>query len=156
MLEAHETCFIQGKDQMSFFGCPEALAALLQRGDPLQRLPQIMDFESFRAELEQAVYKKVKVLGGAPRWDVLLMFKLLGGAAAVNLSDEQLENLCPLCSLHAAPNETTIAAMLAARRGEGETTTLEQLAADWDSSAPLEGCKTISEFKKRLEEWSVE
>lgn len=32
------------------------------------------------------------------------------------------------------PNETTIAAMLAARRGEVEATTLEQLAADWDNA----------------------
>ena len=33
------------------------------------------------------------------------------------------------------PNETTIAAMEAADRGEGEQTTIEQIAEDWDATA---------------------
>lgn len=76
---------------MTFFGGSEALAALSQRGDPLQRLGEAVDFESFRSELERAVYKPAKGPGGAPRWDAVLMFKLLVLQRLYNLSDEQAE-----------------------------------------------------------------
>src|SRR5687767_1518251 len=78
-------------EQMSFFGGTEALAALSQRGDPLQRIVQTVDFESFRSELELALYKPAKGPGGAPRWDAVLMFKLLVLQRLYNLSDEQAE-----------------------------------------------------------------
>lgn len=54
---------------MSFFGGAEALEALSQRGDPLRRMAEIVEFESFRAELERVLYKPAKGPGGAPRWD---------------------------------------------------------------------------------------
>lgn len=76
---------------MNFFGGAEALAALAQRGDPLQRLGETVDFESFRPELERALYKPAKGPGGAPRWDAVLMFKLLVLQRLYNLSDEQVE-----------------------------------------------------------------
>lgn len=76
---------------MNFFGGAEALAALAQQGDPLARLQQIVGFESFRAELERALYKPAKGPGGAPRWDAVLMFKLLVLQRLYNLSDEQVE-----------------------------------------------------------------
>ena len=76
---------------MSFFGGAEALAALSQRGDPLQRLAQTVEFESFRGELERALSKPAKGPGGAPRWDAVLMFKLLVLQRLYNLSDEQVE-----------------------------------------------------------------
>ena len=76
---------------MNFFGGAESLAALAQRGDPLQRLAETVEFESFRGELEGAVYKPAKGPGGAPRWDPVLMFKLLVLQRLYNLSDEQLE-----------------------------------------------------------------
>src|SRR5688500_12519112 len=78
-------------DQMTFFGGAEALAALSQRGDPLQRLEQTVSFEGFRPELEKALYKPAKGPGGAPRWDAVLMFKLLVLQRLYNLSDEQAE-----------------------------------------------------------------
>jgi IS5 family transposase len=78
-------------EQMSFFGGAEALAALSQRGDPLQRLAETVEFESFRGELERALYKPAKGPGGAPRWDAVLMFKLLVLQRLYNLSDEQTE-----------------------------------------------------------------
>ena len=80
-----------GMEQMNFFGGAEALAALAQRGDPLQRLAETVDFESFRSELEKAVYKPAKGPGGAPRWDVVLMFKLLVLQRLYNLGDDQVE-----------------------------------------------------------------
>ena len=76
---------------MTFFGGAEALAALSQRGDPLQRLAQAIDFEGFRGEIEFALYKPAKGPGGAPRWDAVRMFKLLVLQRLYNLSDEQAE-----------------------------------------------------------------
>jgi transposase, IS5 family len=73
------------------FGGADALAALSQRGDPLQRLAPAVDFESFRGELERAVEKPARGPGGAPRWDVVLMFKLLVLQRLYHLSDEQAE-----------------------------------------------------------------
>ena len=77
--------------QLTFFTGPEALEALSQRGDPLPRLGQTIDFEAFRSELERALYKPAKGPGGAPRWDAVLMFKLLVLQRLHNLSDEQAE-----------------------------------------------------------------
>lgn len=76
---------------MTFFTGKEALAALSQRGDPLPRLSQVVEFEFFRTELERAVYRPAKGTGGAPRWDVVVMFKLLVLQRLYNLSDEQAE-----------------------------------------------------------------
>lgn len=76
---------------MTFFGGADALAALSQRGDPLSRLEATVDFELFRGELERALYKPSKGPGGAPRWDAVLMFKLLVLQRLYNLSDEQAE-----------------------------------------------------------------
>jgi IS5 family transposase len=78
-------------EQMNFFGGAEALAALSRKGDPLQKLEQTVDFESFRAELERALYKPAKGPGGAPRWDAVLMFKLLVLQRLYQLSDDQAE-----------------------------------------------------------------
>lgn len=76
---------------MTFFTGADALAALSQRGDPLQRLQQVVDFEAFRKEVEKAVYRPAKGPGGAPRWDVVTMFKLLVLQRLYNLSDDQAE-----------------------------------------------------------------
>lgn len=76
---------------MNFFGGAEALAALARQGDPLARLQQIVAFESFRPELERGLHKPAKGPGGAPRWDAVLMFKLLVLQRLYNLSDEQAE-----------------------------------------------------------------
>jgi len=78
-------------EQMTFFTGREALESLMQAGDPLVRLQQTVDFEVFRAELERAVHKPAKGPGGAPRWDVVLMFKLLVLQRLYQLSDEQAE-----------------------------------------------------------------
>lgn len=76
---------------MNFFGGAEALAALSRRGDPLQKLERTVDFESFRTELERALSKPAKGPGGAPRWDAVLMFKLLVLQRLYQLSDDQAE-----------------------------------------------------------------
>ena len=57
----------------------------------MSRLEGTVDFESFRSELERALYKPSKGPGGAPRWDAVLMFTLLVLQRLYNLSDEQAE-----------------------------------------------------------------
>jgi hypothetical protein len=52
-----------------------------------------------------------KVIPPTDEEDAVITAAALGDPDAQPLSDEQLENLCPLCALHPTPNETTIAAM---------------------------------------------
>lgn len=78
-------------EQYSFFGEGQALEALSRKGDPLVKLGQLVDFESLRPMLEKACIKPAKGPGGAPRWDAVLMFKLLVVQRLYGLSDEQAE-----------------------------------------------------------------
>ena len=51
---------------------------LTEMGDPLERLSETVDFEMFRAELEDALLpKERKSNAGAKRYDVVMMFKLM-------------------------------------------------------------------------------
>lgn len=78
-------------EQYSFFGEGQALEALARKGDPLVKLEQLVDFESLRTMLEKACIKPAKGPGGAPRWDAVMMFKLLVVQRLYGLSDEQAE-----------------------------------------------------------------
>ncbi len=78
-------------EQYSFFGEGSALEALSRKGDPLVKLGQLVDFESLRPMLEKACIKPAKGPGGAPRWDAVLMLKLLVVQRLYGLSDEQAE-----------------------------------------------------------------
>lgn len=78
-------------EQYSFFGEQGALEALSSKGDPLIKLEGLVDFEGFRPMLEQACIKPAKGPGGAPRWDAVMMFKLLVVQRLYGLSDEQAE-----------------------------------------------------------------
>ncbi len=63
-----------------------------EMGDPPERLSQVIDFEMFRPELEDAlVPKERKSNAGAKRYDVVMMFKLMVLQRYYNLSDEQTE-----------------------------------------------------------------
>ena len=65
---------------------------LKEMGDPLERLSQVIDFEMFRPELEDALLpKERKSNAGAKRYDVVMMFKLMVLQLYYNLSDEQAE-----------------------------------------------------------------
>ena len=65
---------------------------LSEMGDPLERLSQVIDFEMFRSELEEALLpKERKSNAGAKRYDVVMMFKLMVLQRYYNLSDEQAE-----------------------------------------------------------------
>ena len=77
--------------QAGFFDVEERLAGLSKKGDDLERLSAVVDFELFRSELEAAVPRADRSKGGRPPFDHVLMFKVLVLQTQNNLSDERTE-----------------------------------------------------------------
>ena len=77
--------------QAGFFDVEERLAGLSKKGDDLERLGAVVDFELFRQELEVAVPRADRSKGGRPPFDHVLMFKVLILQTQNNLSDERTE-----------------------------------------------------------------
>jgi len=76
---------------LGFFDVELRVQWLEAKGNPLSRLDAVIDWESFRPLLEQALAKPAKGPGGRPAHDPLKMFKLLVVQRYYNLSDEQTE-----------------------------------------------------------------
>lgn len=74
-----------------FFDQDIRLSKLSQLGDPLERLAQGIDFESFRTLLEHHLIKLAQGPGGRPAYDYVLMFKILILQRFYNLSEDQVE-----------------------------------------------------------------
>ena len=81
------------RGQAGFFDVDERLKQLSAKGDALERLNAIVDFELFRADLERAVPGSDRAKGGRPAFDHVLMFKVLVLQTSHNLSDERTEYL---------------------------------------------------------------
>ena len=81
------------RGQAGFFDIDERLKQLSAKGDSLERLAQVIDFELFRVDLERAVPRSDRAKGGRPAFDHVLMFKALILQASHNLSDERTEYL---------------------------------------------------------------
>ena len=79
--------------QPGFFDVSERLQQLSAKGDDLERISGLVDFEMFRADLEQAVPRSDGSKGGRPAFDRVLMFKVLLLQAMHSLSDERCEYL---------------------------------------------------------------
>ena len=77
--------------QPGFFDLEERLAGLSAKGDGLERLGAVIDFERFRPELERVVPRADRSKGGRPPFDHVLMFKVLFLQTQNNLSDERTE-----------------------------------------------------------------
>jgi IS5 family transposase len=78
--------------QYTFFTGTGSMDALTQKNDPLAQLENYIDFEMFRPALEAAASKvEPKGPGGRPRWDLVLMFKILVLQRIYNLSDDKTE-----------------------------------------------------------------
>ena len=79
--------------QPGLFDIDERLEELSAKGDELERLNAIVDFELFRPDLEHAVPRSDRVKGGRPPYDHVLMFRVLILQASHSLSDERTEYL---------------------------------------------------------------
>src|ERR1051326_3509109 len=78
--------------QMDMLGDKEMFSAMRTPNDPLAQLSRYIEFEQFRPELEGAwLPDSTKRPGGRPRWDSVLMFKILLLQRLYSLSDEQAE-----------------------------------------------------------------
>jgi IS5 family transposase len=69
------------------------LEELSEKGDFLEKINQLVDFEIFRQDLERAVPRKSREKGGRPAFNHILMFKILLLQTYHNLSDERIEFL---------------------------------------------------------------
>jgi transposase, IS5 family len=76
-----------------FFDVDERLADLSGKGDDLERVRALVDFEIFRPALEAAVRRADRSKGGRPPFDHVFMFKVLILQAMHSLSDERCEYL---------------------------------------------------------------
>jgi len=76
-----------------FFDLDDRLAELSAKGDDLERVKALVDFEMFRPALEAAVPRADRSRGGRPAFDHILMFKVLILQAMHTLSDERTEFL---------------------------------------------------------------
>src|SRR3954451_17185359 len=65
------------RGQMGFFDVDERLKELSSKGDALERLNAIVDFEAFRPDLARAVPRSDGSKGGRPAFDHVLMWKIL-------------------------------------------------------------------------------
>jgi transposase, IS5 family len=79
--------------QGGFFDIDDRLKELSAKGDDLERLNAIVDFEVFRPDLARAVPRSDGSRGGRPAFDRVFMFKVLILQAAHGLSDERAEYL---------------------------------------------------------------
>jgi IS5 family transposase len=76
-----------------FFDVDDRLAELSAKGDDLERVKALVDFEMFRPALEAAVARADRSKGGRRPFDHVLMFKILILQAMHSLSDERCEYL---------------------------------------------------------------
>src|SRR3954468_17563082 len=65
------------KRMPGFFDVEERLRELSAKGDDLERVKALVDFEIFRPALEAAVSRADRSKGGRPPFDHVLMFKVL-------------------------------------------------------------------------------
>ncbi|WP_131114802.1 IS5 family transposase [Lichenihabitans psoromatis] len=81
------------RGQAGFFDIDERLKAISAKGDDLERLTAIVDFEAFRSDFAQAVPRSDGRKGGRPPFDHVFMWKVLILQASHSLSDERTEFL---------------------------------------------------------------
>jgi IS5 family transposase len=79
--------------QPGFFDVEGRLRELSAKGDGLERIAALVDFERFRPDLERAAPRSAGSKGGRPAFDHVLMFKMLLLQAMHALSDERAEYL---------------------------------------------------------------
>jgi IS5 family transposase len=81
------------RGEPGFFDVDDRLRRLSDLGDQLEAFGSAVDFEIFRADLDEALGYRIGPQGGRPPFDPVLMFKILVIQSANNLSDERAEFL---------------------------------------------------------------
>ncbi len=81
------------RGQAGFFDVDERLKELSSKGDDLERLAAVVNFELFRPDLARAVPRSDGSKGGRPPFDHVFMWKVLILQASHSLSDEWTEFL---------------------------------------------------------------
>jgi hypothetical protein len=76
------------RGQSGFFEVDDRLKELSAKGDALERLNAVVDFELFRADLARAVPRSDRSKGGRPPFDHVLMFKTRVLQASHSLSPD--------------------------------------------------------------------
>jgi transposase, IS5 family len=76
-----------------FFDIDERLRELSAKGDDLERINELFDFEMLRPDLEAAVPRADRSKGGRPPFDCVFMFQVLILQTMHALSDERCEYL---------------------------------------------------------------
>lgn len=83
--------FKKGQAQGGLFDYQDRCQALSERGTPLDRLNEHLDWERFRPALESQLAYQCGPQGGSPPWCPVLMFKILVLQKYYDLSEEQTE-----------------------------------------------------------------
>jgi len=91
MVCRHATSEAEMAGQPGFFDLSDRCEALSAAGDPLERLSAVVDFELFRGPLTAALRRGPRNKGWRPRFNPVLMFKILVLQALYSLSDEASE-----------------------------------------------------------------
>lgn len=89
--------------ERGLFDVDARLRGLSAKGDALERVNALVDFEAFRPELEHAAPRADRSKGGRPPYDHVLMFRILILQASHSLSDERTEYLIKDPLVHAVP-----------------------------------------------------
>ena len=82
---------MKNKNGRGFFDEQFRLEKLSKQNDPLVKLLHEIDWEQFRRILTNAFEKEEKGIGGRPRFDYVMMFKIMVLQRYYNLSDEQMQ-----------------------------------------------------------------
>lgn len=82
---------MKGMKQIGMFDESNRLNKLSKLGDALERLNNIIEWEMFRPFITEVRTPESKGAGGRPRYDDILMFKILVLQRLYNLSDDQTE-----------------------------------------------------------------
>ncbi|MBI5300411.1 MAG: transposase [Deltaproteobacteria bacterium] len=79
------------RQEPGLFDYYNRMAKLSEKSSPMWKLDERVHWEMFRSEIEKLLQREAAGPGGRPRYDVVMMFKILVLQRYYNLSEEQTE-----------------------------------------------------------------